>query len=213
MNEVTVYLIRHGQTDYNKQGIVQGSGIDAPLNSTGMGQAKAFYEYYKNMAFEAFYASNLRRSQDTLSCWKSAGKQINIEAGIREFSWGELEGVRPTPTQKELFDNIRSSWALGNLEERVSGGENPLEAWERAKPFFLNLPQKYPGKSVLVCSHGRQIRVVLSALLDGSISKMEHYEQPNTCLHILSLYGSGQAKAIKLADTSHLDAYPEFIAP
>ncbi|MFW5879460.1 MAG: histidine phosphatase family protein, partial [bacterium] len=60
----TIYLIRHGQTDYNKKGIVQGSGIDASLNDLGRQQAEAFYDAYRNMPFDKIYISDLKRTKE-----------------------------------------------------------------------------------------------------------------------------------------------------
>ena len=57
-----IYLTRHGQTDYNLKGVVQGSGIDADLNATGRAQANAFYQAYKDHPFDKLYVSGLKRT-------------------------------------------------------------------------------------------------------------------------------------------------------
>ena len=54
-----IYMIRHGETDFNRTGIVQGSGVDSDLNQLGREQAQAFYEKYKDVRFDALYVSCL----------------------------------------------------------------------------------------------------------------------------------------------------------
>lgn len=55
-----IYLIRHGETAYNRLGMVQGSGIDSDLNALGQQQAQSFFEYYKDLNFDKIYTSKLR---------------------------------------------------------------------------------------------------------------------------------------------------------
>ncbi|HMR56571.1 MAG TPA: histidine phosphatase family protein, partial [Cyclobacteriaceae bacterium] len=66
MTTKKIYLIRHGQTDFNLKGIVQGSGVDSSLNDRGRAQAEAFYETYKNIAFDKIYTSALRRTRESV---------------------------------------------------------------------------------------------------------------------------------------------------
>jgi len=63
MKSKKIYLIRHGQTDYNLKGIVKGSGIDAPINENGRKQAELFYNAYQHIAFDKVYTSKLQRSK------------------------------------------------------------------------------------------------------------------------------------------------------
>ena len=62
-----IYLIRHGETDYNRMGVVQGSGIDADLNELGNRQAQAFFEHYQHLALDKIYTSALRRTPESVS--------------------------------------------------------------------------------------------------------------------------------------------------
>ena len=66
-------MIRHGETEYNRQGIVQGSGIDADLNETGRNQAEAFYQKYKDIPFDKVYTSALVRTHQTVEKFIEAG--------------------------------------------------------------------------------------------------------------------------------------------
>lgn len=200
----TLYLIRHGETDYNRKGIVQGGGIDSSLNETGFRQAQAFYDAYGHMKFDAVYASTLQRTHQTLSPFLSVGYAYETHPGLNELGWGVQEGQSPNGEAKAQFQYILRRWKEGYLDEKVEGGESPLEGWARAQPFFANLAQKHPGETLLLCSHGRQLRIILSELLGKGLQNMHLFEHHNTALNIVRLRPNGVAIAEKLNDTSHL---------
>lgn len=63
----TIYLIRHGETEYNKRGIIQGSGINSDLNDKGKHQAQLFYMAYKHISFDKIYISELNRTYQSVA--------------------------------------------------------------------------------------------------------------------------------------------------
>ncbi len=204
MEHVLLYLIRHGETDYNKNGIVQGGGVDSSLNTTGIQQAQAFFHHYQKETFHALYCSPLQRTAQTLSPWLQKGYQLQSVEQLIEISWGVHEGLVPSPKQKAEFLAVKQKWTEGELDLSVDGGETPIQVWERSKKALAYLFDKHAGERVLVCSHGRLLRILLSGLLDQDISNMEAYTQPNTGLHLVELYAPTRGHAIKLADTEHL---------
>jgi len=206
MSSLVLYLIRHGETDYNRQGIVQGGGVDSSLNATGIQQSQSFYRFYQQESFDALYCSPLRRTSQTLSPWQQRGLEPNPLEELIELNWGIHEGLIPTAEQKAEFLSIKQKWTEGELHLSVTGGETPLQAWERSQKAMEILFEKHQGERLLVCTHGRLLRILLSGLLDKDISRMEQYTQPNTGLHLIELTAPDKARAIKLADTAHLIA-------
>ena len=101
-----LYIIRHGETEYNKLGMVQGSGIDAPLNETGELQAEAFYQAYHHIPFQKIYTSNLGRTQQTVQKFIDQGIPYEALADMREISWGSQEGVAFTPESSTEYQRI-----------------------------------------------------------------------------------------------------------
>ena len=65
-NIKTIYLIRHGETDFNRQGVVQGSGVDSDLNELGQAQAEAFFQAYQHIPFDKVYTSALKRTHQSV---------------------------------------------------------------------------------------------------------------------------------------------------
>ncbi|MEM6633561.1 MAG: histidine phosphatase family protein, partial [Bacteroidota bacterium] len=204
MAPTSLFFLRHGQTDYNKQGIVQGGGVDSDLNSTGIKQANAFFQYYQHIEFDKVYCSTLKRTQQTLGPWKQKGYVFEEAEGLKELGWGVHEGRIPTAQQRADFLEIRNRWAQGELDLRVEAGESPREGWNRGYKFIEKVYESHKGERLLICSHGRQLRILLSGLLDGDVSKMDLYEQPNTGLHVLEMKDPKDFRVHTLSDVRHL---------
>lgn len=201
---ITLYFVRHGQTDYNKKGIVQGSGIDSILNDEGRAQADAFFGHYSHLVFDQLFASNLQRTQQTLHPWTSTGYELLKDSGLNELNWGVHEGKNPSRGQRAEFHETLKIWAAGNLHAKVEQGESPIEAWNRAEGFFTQLRKDYLNHNLLLCSHGRQLRVILSNLIDQDMTQMEKYSHHNTGLSIVKIDRDGKAHAELVNDTKHL---------
>ena len=94
MNKKILYIVRHGQTDLNKQGIVQGRGRDTDLNEEGRAQANLFFQAYKYVPFDKIYISKLKRTQQSIQQFIDLGIPFEKLEGLDELGWGELEGAR-----------------------------------------------------------------------------------------------------------------------
>ncbi len=201
----TLYFVRHGETDYNKNGIVQGSGVDSSINAKGERQALAFFHRYQAESFDGLYVSTLQRTHQTMSPWLNLGYDLTPTPALNELGWGTHEGVAPTPPQREAFQQMLLRWQQGHLHESVEAGESPIEAWNRAEAFFTHLLSLRPVGKYLLCSHGRQLRVILSNLLGVGMTEMERYRHQNTGLTIVQLSAIGQGHLLKLNDRAHLN--------
>ena len=101
----TLYIVRHGQTDLNKRGIVQGRGMDTNLNDEGRKQARQFFEAYGDIPFDKIYISALRRTQQSIQQFIDLGIPFEKLSGLDELAWGIHEG-QPAPLKiKLLFYN------------------------------------------------------------------------------------------------------------
>ena len=204
MASTSLFFLRHGETDYNKKGIIQGGGVDSDLNATGLQQANAFFNYYQHIDFDKVFCSTLKRTQQTLEPWKRKGYEPERVEGIKELGWGVHEGRIPTVQHRADFLEIRKRWAQGELDLRVKEGESPREGWKRGFAFIERVYQMHKGERILICSHGRQLRIILSGLLDGDVSRMDHYQQPNTGLHVLEMKSLKDFRVHTLSDVRHL---------
>jgi len=200
-----LFLIRHGQTDYNLRGIVQGGGIDADLNATGRNQGARFFQQYQNESFDQIYCSQLKRTWQTIQDFEHQGRTIHKRKGLGELSWGSIEGKERTPEVIETFDRVLAQWRAGILDAKMEGGESPNEVWERASLSLEQIIDEIgSGGNALICTHGRTMRVILSQLMGYGMHQMNLFPHHNTALNVLSRQPNGRWRMEKLNDLSHL---------
>ncbi|TGE15782.1 histidine phosphatase family protein [Hymenobacter elongatus] len=204
MSVKKIYLIRHGQTDFNVRGIVQGSGVDSSLNETGYQQAARFFAAYKHLPFDKVYTSTLQRTQQSVQGFLDLDLPHEQHAGLNEISWGVREGLRITPEEDEEYNGVLQQWNQGQTQARLLGGESPDEVAARQRPFIDLLRSRTAEESVLVCMHGRAMRVLLCQLLNYPLSFMDAFEHRNLCLYKLHYTGS-MFSVNSFLDVMHLE--------
>lgn len=203
MKPRTIFLLRHGQTDFNVRGIVQGSGVDSSLNDTGRRQAAQFFAAYSHVPFDKVYTSTLRRTHESVQQFLDLGLPHEAHAGLNEISWGVREGTRITMEEDAEYRQVLAGWVAGDTHARLTGGESPEEVAARQRPFIELLKAREDEETVLVCMHGRAMRVMLCQLLNYPLSCMEGFEHSNLCLYKLEYTGS--VFTVKnFLDVSHL---------
>lgn len=185
-----VYLVRHGQTDFNLRNIVQGSGVDTDLNDLGRSQAALFYEKYKDVPFDKIYTSALKRAQQSVQRFIDLGIPHDALVGLNEISWGTKEGHRVTPEEDAYYHYMLEQWRLGNTHLKIEGGESPEDVVRRMKPavdYIMGHPEE---ETILICMHGRAIRILLCHLLHYPLKSMDMFEHQNLGLYLLNFSGS-----------------------
>lgn len=201
-----LYLVRHGETDFNRRRIVQGRGVDSELNDTGREQARRFHARHRHRGFHHVHVSALRRTHQTAEPFVLEGLPWSAHPELDEIAWGEQEGKKASDAMKRQYRRIIDGWATGALEVALPGGESPLDVAARMDRFLDAhiRPALGRGERRLVVSHGRAMRVLLCRLLDRPLTCMEDFTHGNTGLYRLSW--NGRSFALEAAnDRSHLD--------
>ncbi|MBL7837592.1 MAG: histidine phosphatase family protein [Bacteroidetes bacterium] len=199
----TIHLIRHGQTDFNKQGIIQGSGIDSDLNETGRWQALRFFESYQSHPYDHIYTSKLRRTIQSVEPFIQKGIQHTPLDEFNEINWGIMEGRKSSPETAHLYDSIVKKWSSGAIDTAIEKGETPLEMYNRQAKGMQYLMSKTHEEQVLICMHGRAIRSFLCLLTGVPLMEMEKWHHNNLCLYELE-YRGPYFEIVKANDQSHL---------
>ncbi|KGE13249.1 histidine phosphatase family protein [Sphingobacterium deserti] len=185
----TFYFIRHGQTDLNLRGIVQGRGVNSPLNETGFKQAEAFYHAFGDVAFDKIYISTLLRTRQTVQKFIEKGIPTEELIGLDEISWGIYEGKEQDETIMSGFEKVVASWRNGELDLGIEEGESPNALVIRQKEAIAHMLTREDEKTVLVCMHGRALRIMLCHLTDVDVCLMDDFPHTNTALYILEYDG------------------------
>ncbi|MGC3946668.1 MAG: histidine phosphatase family protein [Chryseolinea sp.] len=203
MTSKKIYVVRHGQTDFNLQNIVQGSGVDSDLNDRGREQAAAFYKAYHQVPFDKIYTSALKRTRQSVQSFIDQGLPVESLAGLNEISWGTKEGYRITPDEDEYYHHMLREWQAGDTSLRIEGGESPDDVVKRMQPAVDHILSRPDEKTVLVCMHGRAIRILLCMLLRYPLRCMDTFDHQNLCLYLLDYNGSFFTLD-RYNDTTHL---------
>ena len=199
-----IYLIRHGQTQYNLMGIVQGGGVDTDLNDTGRMQAQAFFQAYKDIPFNKVYTSALKRAIQSVESFIHMGLPWERHAGLNEMSWGVREGTRITPEEDAYYYETLRRWSEGEIDLRLEGGESPRELYNRQKPVLDLILSRPEEEKILICMHGRAMRMFLCLMLNYPLHCMDVFEHQNLCLYQLTWTGS-MFVVNKANDVGHLE--------
>jgi probable phosphoglycerate mutase len=201
--EKEIYIIRHGETALNAAGIVQGRGIDSDLNDVGRSQAEAFYQHYQHIAFDKLYTSTLKRTHQTTKRFIEAGLAWEQLAGLDELAWGEWEGRSATEHSRAVFRDIVEQWQAGNYDAKFKAGESPAEVRIRLQEAMDYICSKPDEHRILICMHGRAMRLLFCMLTGRPLSDMVDFPHLNTTLYRFR-YVDGKFEILDFNNTDHL---------
>lgn len=191
MSSKKIYVVRHGQTDYNLKGVVQGSGIDAPLNETGRLQAAIYFEKNKHLPIDHIFFSGLIRTRQSIEKFLEKGIPYTKLPELNEISWGIYEGMPMDETENQYYLNMLSKWSEGFLDFKIERGESPQDVAKRLS-LAVDVIRMAKGEHILVCMHGRAIRILLCLLLGYDLRFMDAFVHQNLCCYELNLLPDGQ---------------------
>lgn len=162
-----IYLVRHGETDWNLARRIQGS-TDIPLNDTGRAQAAATGELLASREWDGIYSSPLSRAFETAEI---IAARLGLDSPVvmpelAERAYGEAEGLDGAAI------DARFPGATP-----VPGRESREDVAGRAIPAIVALAEQHPGESLLIVSHGGVIRTILTAVTNG-IHQDPHLQEP-----------------------------------
>ena len=202
-----IYFVRHGQTIWNVEKRFQGLS-DSPLTELGITQAKLLGEKLKDIKFDKFYSTSLKRANDTANYIKGNREQeVEIFDDFVEISMGDMEGIQQEEFKK-LYPEQVKNFFFNQLEYNPSsfGGESFLEVRERvAKGLekFIKLNQDY--ERVLVVSHGATLKTLLHYISGKDISTLSDEAIPKNTSYTIVKYENGKFEITDFSNTSHLE--------
>ena len=203
MESKKIYLIRHGQTDYNLKGFVQGSGVDSDLNQTGKDQAAKFFASYKDIPFKKVYTSKLKRSIQSVEPFIDGGIPHEAYEGLNEINWGNKDGKEVSFADNTYYWNMVKKWRDGELDFKPEGGESPIDLQAKQKEVMNIILSKKEEDIILICMHGRAMRILLSTILHQDLTLMDTFHHENLGLYILN-YNGKDFVVEKANDRKHL---------
>lgn len=172
-DETRIVLVRHGQTEFNREDRWQGSGSDVPLNDAGRAEAvqlaAALAERYAARV-AAVYTSDLERARETARIVADTlGLEVVDEPALRELSHGRWEGL----THQEVlrrWPTEHAEYQADPYHVRRGGGDSYQDLEARVWPAFERLAERHRGERIVAISHGGPIRLALSRILDRPLT-------------------------------------------
>lgn len=204
MNAKTLFFARHGETDYNKNRLLQGRGINASLNSNGFFQAELLAGYLSKYQLESVISSSLKRSHETAELLSN---RINVDIlqkdDLDEMHFGEFEGAAFSEVGEDL-KYFQREWANGNTDLKLPGGESPRDVYLRVSSCIHSIISENRHTHYAFIVHGRLIRILLSEWLGYGLNNMQRINHSNGAVNKLVM-GSGKYICVGyLNKTDHL---------
>ena len=188
-------LLRHGQTDWNARGKMQGGGFDIELNDSGRQQAALVAAVLSQIQLDVVASSHLARASQTADIIHPF-HPLAVRVSKREFGemrFGEFEGtaMRGPESSEEMrikYELANSQLLLDVHAKYPGGGESTFEVATRAKQGLDELLTDYPdAQTICVVAHGRTNKILLAALLLDDILDFDAIRQDNTCVNVLDM--------------------------
>lgn len=169
MNVTKLYLIRHGETEQNKSGVLMGS-TDTPLNDHGRMQALSLRDRVNALEVDSIFASPLARAVETASLVFGEQAQIITDTSLQEFHFGEWEGMHFSQIAQQ-YPEVWKMWLTDWEQTHIPGAEAFAAFKYRVIGVVEEIVRANPGKRLAVVSHGGCIRSLLAHFFCESVSK------------------------------------------
>ena len=199
-------LIRHGETDWNRELRFQGQ-VDPPLNATGHEQARRLSLRLAGEKVDHFYASDLVRTQQTAAPSQQVLSLVpSLDATLREQHFGAVDGMRVDDI-KAQHPEAWAQWSQFLPDYAMPGGESAREFHSRVMAAMQRLALKHPGQTVLVVTHGGVLDMVYRTARSLGLHGPRQSEIPNAGINRVRL--NAEAWEIRdWADARHLSDLP-----
>jgi probable phosphoglycerate mutase len=165
MADTFLLLVRHGQTEWNRERRIQGNG-NSPLTELGHAQAKAAAIALKQYGIDALYASDAGRVLQTSEpIILASGRNLSTDPRLRERHYGLFEG-KTQPEIRQEFPDIYEEYRLRRPGFVAPGGESSVALQERGMAACNEIVSHHSGQTVAVVSHGGTIQAIARYVLD-----------------------------------------------
>jgi broad specificity phosphatase PhoE len=213
-NHRRVYLLRHGQTDWNARGLMQGGGYDIELNESGRTQARRVAQELSSIPLDIVASSHLSRAAETADIVHEVQRQTHSSSSqttttlrttttttttlerlrserFGEMRFGKFEGaaIHGEECDQESHDKF---WEV-NYRIRADtsirfppDGESTDDVEERSRMALEAILDKYPDANhIAIVGHGRANQILLASILWNDVQRCHEIEQGNTCINAL----------------------------
>jgi probable phosphoglycerate mutase len=203
MPTTRLYVVRHGQTEWNAVGRLQGHS-NSPLSAAGQEQVQQLAARFKSWPVAAIYSSDLGRAQESAAPIAEVCRcPVSIDARLRERCLGIFEGLtrlQASEQHPELYARHRSD----DPEFTIPTGQSVHTYADQINGAVAEIAARHSGSSVVVVTHGGALGVLFRACARMALNVPRCFSLPNAALNILD-WSDGAFKLRCWGDTSHLE--------
>ena len=202
-----IFLVRHGETNWNKEGRFQGQ-IDIPLNENGKNQARKTFEYLKNISLNKAFSSSMHRPYETAQIILQNKKDLKIEKidSLVEISHGLWEGKLESEIREE-WPILLKNWHDKPEEVIMPEGESIKDVSERSVEAFKNICSSQKDNDLtLVVAHDAVNKTLICNILGINYSNIWMIKQGNGGITVIDLFKDPSKRPVisALNITTHL---------
>lgn len=203
-----VKLIRHGESEFNRLGIIQGH-TNSPLSETGKKQAELTGKWLKaNSSISHIYTSPLKRAYQTAEIiGRFTGTPLLTVDAFKEIRLGAWEGRKISEVKEEDPENLEL-WFTSPLKARIEGAENLIEFQKRVVDAFLEIVSQHREGEIAIVSHGGVISAIIAHILNLDMNHIWRMKLNNASISEVTL-GYKVPKVTLLNSTFHLNGLRE----
>lgn len=202
-----LYLVRHGETAWNREGRYQGH-MDVPLAPEGLREAERLAQRLSSVAFDAIFSSDLSRCLATAEAIAALQKDarrdgVAVDRRLREMAYGRWEGLTLAEVRERYPDEL-AAYQRDAVGTRLEGGESFADVMARVRKFIGERIELRSGR-LLVVTHGGTLKAVLFHLLGLDPRLRGRFVVENGSLTVLRLGEGVRPRLLRLNDVAHLD--------
>ena len=193
-----IYLIRHGQTEYNDKSIFRGQ-LDIPLNSYGISQAELIGKALEVIGFDAIYTSPLIRAKKTagiINKYQANMININIENDFTDLNYGTWQ-AKSHEEVKKTYPKLYYEWQTSPYNTQIPGGESLYDAQKRSWNGLKKIIDNSKDKIICIVSHRVINKLLISKILGIPKTGFWKIRQDTGCINIIE-YKDKKFTVIKL---------------
>ena len=197
-----IYLVRHGQTQWNKEQVFRGT-TDVPLNESGQEEARLTGEALRDRPIRAVYTSPLVRASETAAAIaRIHGLEVQTLQGLTDLSFGEWQGV-PHSTVMERYPDLYRQWLEEPHRVTFPGGDDITTLQSRAVKAVKETASSHPEQTIVMVSHRVVNRVLICGLVGIDLSLFWQIGQDTAAINTLT-WSKERFILVCLNDTCHL---------
>jgi broad specificity phosphatase PhoE len=198
----TILLVRHGETDWNREKIFRGV-YDVPLNDNGRHQAQLAAKALSSHEIDAAYTSPLSRAAETASVVLGPhGIQAKPHAGLLDINYGDWTG-KPESEVVRDWPEEHAKWSVHPHEVYIPGGDTLKDVFDRAFAAMEEVAQRHDGQTVALFAHRVVNKLLILGALGLTLDRFPFILQGNCCINKFIRVEGGYLIEY-LNDTSHI---------